>query len=543
MYTSAPATPDRGAASDYGGERTSHAAAPVAHRTSPTADDMAEWTIVTDVLRWIGLNGDAEEQGTPEHSLMELLGIEASTPIRELGLISAEDYAEAVADWTLDGRKPSLMLRSKAKALGHFSRVFLGLEYTAEQRLQYEEKQEAHKRACALRAATPAPAQVVQTAAPAPAQGGRVARFKDIADASRTGEVSVLDEPSLQECFQRYLTVMHARTIPEAVEPSADQLTILQALLKEKNIPYVDFALWGPYAGRIQRALTGAGLRFDADMKLVQEQYKGPPTFAHWKACWQVFQAALVMLGASTPPPLTAYAEKIEALHRQFTPRCWALIYQQEARFRQEKLVQVQRQEVADYELAVKESRSHPYDPLRPWDRCFEMATLSTYCLNYWRENVEMPAVLILTNARQLGDYLDGDASVASSSSAHIATSYATPAEVGLSATSASTRQAPTGRRPAQDEADEPPVKKRKPADKKKLKAKADQHNVENGLYVTNRAGRKLCSAYQSGKCTNTSCQLAHQCYRCLGSGHAGEACKATPKAKTGKAGGKGKGK
>ena len=538
MNTSAPATPERRAASEYGGERMT--VAPPAHRTSPTVDDMAEWSIVSDIMKWIGLHGDSEDAGTPEHSLLELLGIDANTPIRELGLISADDYIEAVTEWTLDGRKPTLMLRSKAKALGHYARVFLGLEYTSEQRLQYEEKQEAHKRACALRAATPAPAQVVHTAAAAPVQGGRVARFKDIADASRTGEVSVLDEPSLQECFQRYLTVMHARTIPEALEPSADQLTILQALLKERNIPYVDFALWGPYAGRIQRAMTGAGLRFDADMKLVQEQYKGPPTFAHWKACWQVFQAALVMLGASSPPPLTAYAEKIEALHRQFTPRCWALIYQQEARFRQEKLVQVQRQEVADYELAVKESRSHPYDPLCPWDRCFEMATVSTYCLNYWRENVEMPAVLILTNARQLGDYLDGDASVASSSSAHIATSYATPAEVGLSTTSA-TRQAPTGRRPAHDDTEEPAGKKRKAADKKKPKAKADQHNVENGVYVTNRAGRKLCSFYQTGKCTNTSCQQAHQCNRCLGPGHTGEACKAIPKARAAK--GKSKGK
>lgn len=82
----------------------------------------------------------------------------------------------------------------------------------------------------------------------------------------------------------------------------------------------------------------------------------------------------MIMLGAADPPALTAYADKIEQMTRPFTPACWALIYQAEARFRQEQLVQTQRIKIESYETAMAEGRSHPYDPLRPWNRVFEQA-------------------------------------------------------------------------------------------------------------------------------------------------------------------------
>ena len=113
-------------------------------------------------------------------------------------------------------------------------------------------------------------------------------------------------------CMARYKQVMHTKRIPEHCEPTAAQLTVLQTLLTELNVPYVDFAIWGPHANRITQALKGVGLTFNADMELVSEQFKGPPSFKHWKSCWMVFQTAMVMLGASPPPPLTAYMEMIE---------------------------------------------------------------------------------------------------------------------------------------------------------------------------------------------------------------------------------------
>ena len=411
-------------------------------RISPTAADMEQWTTVGDIMSWVGLCGDADDESTPEWSLMDLIGCSVETPIRELGQIAAEEFESVITEWQYCGRRPSLLLRAKAKALGHFSRVYLGIEYTAEEKLAYEAKQEAHARAVALRAATPAaPAVIQQTAPEAASTSSRMARFRDIADASRSGEVAVMDFETQSGCIARYRKVMHGKKVPEHCEPTAMQLSVLQVLLSELNVPYVDFAIWGPYANRITQALRGSGLMFNTDMELVTEQFKGPPSFKHWKACWQVYQTALIMLGAADPPVLTAYMEKIESLARQFTPVCWGLIYQAEARFRQDKLTQIQRQEIEKLEEAVAEGRSYKhYDPLRPWNRCFELATEGQYAMNYWHDQIEIKAIMILSAARPQSEYLDGDCPIAPSSSAHIATYYSTPSDIGLAVESGAGR-------------------------------------------------------------------------------------------------------
>ena len=119
-------------------------------RASPTAEDMATWSTLADIMSWVGLLGDSTDESTPEWSLMDALGTSAETPIREVGMIEASDYNEGLAEWTYQGRKPALLLRSKAKSLGHFARVFVGVEYTKEETLAYEAKKEAHSRAVAL---------------------------------------------------------------------------------------------------------------------------------------------------------------------------------------------------------------------------------------------------------------------------------------------------------------------------------------------------------------------------------------------------------
>ena len=507
-------------------------------RGSPTSADMEAWSSLEDIFNWVGLSPDAGPE-SPEGSYMEHMGFQVSTPIREIGMIDAADYNEAIVEWTIDGHRPPILLRSKAKSIGHLARVFLGREYTLEDNMAYDEKIAAHKRAVALRAAAPA-ATVVQAAAaaaPAPTANVRTAKFKDIADGMRAGEVAVLEPESHTECIDNYLRVMHAKRIPEAHEPTADQLSVLQAIIKEQSVPYVDFAIWGPYANRISKALSGTGLLFDADLKLTTVQFKGPPSFRHWKACWNVYSTAMIMLGAADPPALLAYADKVENLARVFTPVCWALIYQAETRWRREKLVHIQREEVRAYTAAQKDNRDHPYDPLRPWDRCYELATEGYTQLQYWYEAVERPAQLILSQTASVSDYLDGDAVIAASGSSHIATSFATPSDVGL------TSEAPrpgAGKRKATQQDGEPPVKTTRKTEAPKERPKSlELHNVAAGVYPTNRNGRALCSAFQAGSCKfGTKCKNAHQCNKCLLPTHAGNTCKQTPKEKTRKSGG-----
>ena len=61
--------------------------------------------------------------------------------------------------------------------------------------------------------------------------------------------------------------------------------------------PYVDFAVWGPFGGRVKKAMAHKGLTFDVGGRLVPEEYRGPPTVDHWAACWRIFQTGMIMLG------------------------------------------------------------------------------------------------------------------------------------------------------------------------------------------------------------------------------------------------------
>jgi hypothetical protein len=232
----------------------------------------------------------------------------------------------------------------------------------------------------------------------------------------------------------------------------------------------------------------------------------------------------MIMLGASKPPPLTAYFEMIEGFVLQYTETCWPLIYQAEARFRQEKLSIIQLNEIESLEEAQQNERSYPYDPLQPWGRVYEQATEGAYALKYWHQQVEVRAVLILSRARQLAEYLDGDAQVAAGSSSHIATSYSTPADIGLAEPGARAQKAtpppPTKRPHGGDGA--PPAKKTKTA-----KVKEFHHNVSAGEFSTNRTNRKLCNSFQTSQCTNPACPQAHQCSKCLAMSHGSAECKA----------------
>jgi hypothetical protein len=142
-----------------------------------------------------------------------------------------------------------------------------------------------------------------------------------------------------------------------------------------------------------------------------------------------VFATAMIMLNACDFPHLTAYQVHFERLARQFGPQCWAILYQAAARFRREGLERVRRDESDKLEVALNANGDYPFEPLRPWNRCFKVAPAQYH---YWHTNVEVPCLLVLSRARTSGFFLDGDAETSASSSAHVATQNAPQHELGL---------------------------------------------------------------------------------------------------------------
>jgi hypothetical protein len=302
----------------------------------------------------------------------------------------------------------------------------------------------------------------------------------------------------------------------------------------------VDLSIWGPHGIRIQKAMKLSGLIMSPGGELVQHEYKGPPDIEHWAACWEVFATAMIMLGACSPPYLLAYGALIAHYARRYGQKCWALIYQMETRFRREMMERARRRASTELDRAIVAGHLTEFDPLRPWDYVFMKAVEEH---KYWHTNVEEPALLIITGSRSPSGFLDGDATIADNSMAHIAT-YGSPgfAFVADSGARSSGRASFVGppasdRRPPVN--DQPP-KRHAPAqnnsDPRPMGAKGAGIGPD-GRYLTNRKGHHLCVAFNRGECKgnkvgNPVCPVdatkRHNCSICMGFDHGAQQCKAS---------------
>ena len=517
---------------------------------SPTRADIAEWSSIVHAAQWAGFR-DLDQESSSGRGLIAHLGFEPEDALAELGSVSAADYASEVSKWTFDDAPPTLAMKSRANRLGHASRVFVGIDYTVAATQAYEQAELEHNRelewfaakqsadaAAAAGASSPAtPAAIVV----APAAARKVG-FRDVADSGRADEVPVLDFNEMDRMRTHYKKVTGSKKgPPPSTEPTAEQMSTLSALLKERSAPYTDFALWGPYGGRTLRKILNSGLTFGPDGALIRSEFRGPPSFEHWKACWAVYEVAMVMANAASAPVLTAYAAHIESMAKQFGPICWRVLYQTENRYRREQLEILRRSESDALDRSLAAGGTHPFDPLQPWERCYDIAEDQYH---YWNKNVTIPSLMIVAKARAAGYFIDGDSEVATSDALHIATSHQGEifpmADVGGGGSSSNKRAA--------GQVLEQPTKRTRVKDASTPRV----HNVTNGLFTTNRSGKQLCSAFQTGDCkgltTDCPAHKAHQCAKCLQTLHGSNTCKASPgepprgPTPKGKGGGRGKG-
>ena len=492
-------------------------------------------------MAWAGFNPAAATQdGSAEQAFLELFGYDLNTPIGEIAAVTKAEFEDELANFKVADKRPSLAVRTRAKQTGHAARVFGGTEYSIYQVQERAEAEAAHaakllelkaqaevetaKAAATAAAATTAPPPVAATPAPV----GRTVRLKDIVDVCRHDEAVVIAASAMDDARQHYRKMMHG-PVPQADMPTAEQLTALQVLLKEGVAPAVDFGIWGPYAGRIMRALTFRGMILGDDLSLRNHGMKGPPTFEHWSACWAVFQAAMIILDACDPPHLVAYARHIQNFSRTYGPACWALIYQAEWRFRREQMQRMREDETDLKKAALQAGGNTEFNADRPWNTVFQKA-VGMYA--YWHENVETHALMIVSSARSTTHFLDGDSAIAGSAGDHIATQQAPYVDIGIPA------QAPAHTKPTR-----PPPSNTNPQPKKKTKP-TPVHNVVNGQHTTNRRGAPLCAAFQAGNCAG--CDKRHQCNKRLSIHHGSAQCPQTaapPPTRKQKGKGKGRGK
>ena len=152
------------------------------------------------------------------------------------------------------------------------------------------------------------------------------------------------------------------------------QLTAIGWLLDNGYVPYVDLALWGPYAGRIFRQLKMRGLVMTGDGEFQHVEIGGPPTFAIWEANWEVAIAGYVSHKAAPLGTLMRYRAKIADLHRRCGEGAWALIYQADLRMRSEHFERLRRRGEEERTAALAAGGTNLFDPSAPWGWVFDQA-------------------------------------------------------------------------------------------------------------------------------------------------------------------------
>jgi hypothetical protein len=533
------------AADMFGGVARALAVIPAAApSSSPTTEEMAGWAFASDALSWAGFTGDPDNQDTPEASWLTHLGYELTTPLREFGAIPEADYVAELTEWLFDGRRPALALRTRARQAGHAARVFLGIDYTVQQRMAEDKAEVDHNREIEWYRAQPGvvvpsqPTGVTPGTAVPGVPPSRLVNFRDISDSGRSDQVAVLDFTAMEDMRAHYKKVtLSRRGPPDGMEPTAEQMSTLCALLRETSAPYTDFALWGPNGNRTLRKILSTGLMFAADGTLQRLSYSGPHSFEQWKICWKVYEVAMIMADAATPPVLTAYAAHVESMAKQFGPTCWAVLYQAENRFRRERLEYLRRSESDLLNASIASGGLTAFDPKMPWERCFDIAPDQ---FHWWNKEVTIPCLMVVSKARAAGFFLEGDSAISNSDAAHIATAAGAGSYPGIEGGRPASSHPPPGNSRRAHDGDSAPG----PPKKKAKKEKGTNHDVKDGSYVSNRQGQALCRGFQTGGCSNQNCAYAHQCAKCLNRAHgASHPSPCSMIAPSTKPGGKGKGK
>ena len=209
-------------------------------------------------------------------------------------------------------------------------------------------------------------------------------------------EIELLSEKELLAAYGRYEVLFgKGQRPPTDRDPTAEQLSAVQALLKSCQTPYADFAVFGPHGTRIFKKLRFQGLTLNKAGELVQSELYGPPTLAVWKACFETYTNLMVMLDAADLGLLLQYKSKVERLHDRFGDKTWALLYQADVRCRLEHLPRARVELKQRHLEAVALGNTTAYDDLRPWNEAYRAVADAD---KFWSEEFFEPALLVIAD-------------------------------------------------------------------------------------------------------------------------------------------------
>ena len=122
--------------------------------------------------------------------------------------------------------------------------------------------------------------------------------------------------------------------LPGAI-PTPEQLGALRHVLALGDVPFADFAVFGPH-GRRAAKLRSFQAHVFVEGEWVTRQLVGPANFTHWAACWRMFRSSMLGLDAGIGADFDIYEEGIRILSMLF-PNLWGLIFRADETMRSEE--------------------------------------------------------------------------------------------------------------------------------------------------------------------------------------------------------------
>jgi hypothetical protein len=222
------------------------------------------------------------------------------------------------------------------------------------------------------------PTQTPRPAAP-PTQATKH-KYADLLDQTDENIFEELPVGKLAELRNNYLQITGGDPADNE-RPSAEQLSALKARVDAGKSPYTDFAVFGPFGRRYAKLR-----KFEAQVfvhgELTTKILRGPAGYESWRACWRVFRAAMIMIGAASPASLDAYEEGIRTLTVLF-PGSWGVLHMADETIRGEQ-----------WELRREEAIRRKVDlgPV-PWDGIIRDSAYGSWgpSQHWWKIHVEAP--------------------------------------------------------------------------------------------------------------------------------------------------------
>lgn len=403
----------------------------------PSADEFAEITVLGDAFAWTGRAGNGNHVGTVAGSLPALIGMPAGGgSIAEFANVDSDDNRDELRNWkygdVLDDSDlsmvpmlniaPAISVKRYARSPLNAAKILAGVVKSRRAAQDYDVWK-------IQTIATPAPITLVGRVA---SLLGQTAKMSELVDIALNREVPLMDPTHYTAMHARFNTVVH-RPGRVGEEPSIHKMTALMALLQMQSC-YVEFAIWGAHQILTAKAFrcTGLGpgpIGSKGRYVVTTKELKGPPDYARWRACWNVFQVAIIFAGVCTPLWLERYADMIMGYNAMYADKfgfnaVWAFLDQCENTCRYEHMPRMLRAASMKLDRLITRSsdgKAKPYNDMddvqlvdfdhnHPFEYLWSMPEKT-----WWCETFQTKANFVVVKVIGSEAYLDGDARIVAS--------------------------------------------------------------------------------------------------------------------------------